>query len=108
MRNAQLEKETLMPPSFVEAKNPRQKARASGMDPDCWYAVEYDAAVKNGEVKEIKFWNLSVALFRGEDGVLAAVQNRCPHRHLKLTHGVVEKCQLRCAYHGWTFDQKGW
>jgi len=30
------------PPSFAAAKNPRQKARASGMDPDRWYVVEYD------------------------------------------------------------------
>ena len=96
------------PPSFNEAKNTRQKARAAGMDPDRWYAVEYDDAVKKGEVKEITFWNLSIAVFRGEDGVLAAVQNRCPHRHLKLTHGAVDKCQLRCAYHGWAFNRDGW
>jgi len=96
------------PPSFNEAKNTRQKARASGMDPDRWYAVEYDSAIKKGEVREITFWNISIAVFRGEDSMLAAVQNRCPHRHLKLTHGAVDKCQLRCAYHGWSFNRDGW
>ena len=96
------------PPSFEEANNPRQKARAAGLDPDCWYAVEYDNAVKKGQVKEVVFWNTSIALYRGEDGQLAAMQNRCPHRQLKLTHGVVENCQLRCVYHGWTFDRDGW
>jgi phenylpropionate dioxygenase-like ring-hydroxylating dioxygenase large terminal subunit len=78
------------------------------MDPDRWYAVEYDRAVKKGAIKEVVFWNRSIALFRGQDGRLAAVQNHCPHRQLKLTHGVVENCQLRCAYHGWTFNREGW
>lgn len=109
MRNAlHPTRETLPPPTFEDARNTRQKARASGLDPERWYAVEYDQAIKKGEVREIVFWNLSIAVFRGEDGVLGAVQNRCPHRHLKLSHGAVDKCQLRCAYHGWSFDRDGW
>lgn len=95
------------PPAFAEAKNSRQKARAAGLDPDRWYVVEYDQHIKRGEVKEVVFWKTPIALYRGEDGVLSAVQNRCPHRHLKLSHGVVDKCQLRCVYHGWAFDRDG-
>jgi phenylpropionate dioxygenase-like ring-hydroxylating dioxygenase large terminal subunit len=97
-----------MPPAFAEARNSRQKARAAGMDPDRWYVVEYDSAVKKNQVKEVTFWNTSIALYRGEDGVLAAVQNRCAHRQLKLTQGVVDKCSLRCAYHGWAYNRGGW
>ena len=107
MRNAQ-KKATPPPPEFREARNARQRARAAGLDPNRWYAVEYDAAVKNGDVKEVTFWHESIALYRGSDGTLAAVQNRCPHRHLKLTHGVVDHCNLRCAYHGWAFNRDGW
>ncbi len=95
------------PPSFQQAENTRQKARAAGLDPDRWYAVEYARAVKKRHITEVTFWNTSIALYRGEDGVLAAVQNRCPHRQLKLSHGVVQRCHLRCAYHGWTFDRDG-
>ena len=95
-------------PSFQEAQNFRQKSRAAGLDPDRWYAVEYDNGVKKGQVTEVVFWNTPIALYRGEDGQLSAVQNRCPHRQLKLSHGAVENCQLRCAYHGWTFNREGW
>jgi len=80
MNNAQTKSP---PPSFAEAKNSRQKARASGMDPDRWYVVEYDSAVKKEQVKEVTFWNTSIALYRGDDGKLAALQNRCAHRQLK-------------------------
>ena len=57
-------------PGFTEARNPRQKARAAGLHPDYWYAVERDSAVKSGSVVEVRFWNRSIALYRGQDGKL--------------------------------------
>ncbi|MGZ8931501.1 MAG: Rieske 2Fe-2S domain-containing protein, partial [Methylosarcina sp.] len=105
MNNAQTK---TPPPSFAEARTSRQKARAAGMDPDRWYVVEYESGVKKGQVKEVTFWNTSIALYRGEDGELAAVQNRCAHRQLKLTQGAVDQCNLRCAYHGWAYNREGW
>ena len=95
------------PPAFSEARNPRQRARSAGLDPDRWYVMEYAGAIKKGQVKEVTFWKTSIALYRGEDGELAAMQNRCPHRHLKLSHGAVDRCNLRCAYHGWAFNREG-
>jgi phenylpropionate dioxygenase-like ring-hydroxylating dioxygenase large terminal subunit len=96
------------PPDFAKARNSRQKARAAGMDPDRWYVVEHDSKIKKGQVKEVTFWNTSIALYRGEDGLLAAVQNRCAHRQLKLSQGAVDRCRLRCAYHGWAYNREGW
>ncbi len=95
------------PPSFAEARTKRQKARASGPDPDYWYPVELDDAVKPGKVVEVVFWNQSIALFRGRDGALRALENRCAHRQLKLSLGNVEDCRLVCAYHGWQYDATG-
>ena len=37
------------PPSFASAANRRQRARAAGLDPDYWYPVEYDRAVRPGQ-----------------------------------------------------------
>ena len=95
------------PPGFADARNLRQRARAAGLDPNYWYAVERDKNVRPGEVREIVFWKLSVALFRGEDGRLRAIRNRCAHRQLKLSLGEVQGCNLVCAYHGWTYDGDG-
>lgn len=100
-------KATRQPPDFTEARNPRQKVRAAGLHPDYWYAVEYDRAVKPGQVVEIKFWNSSIALYRGYDGTLRALENRCAHRQLKLSAGVVDACNLVCSYHGWSYDEAG-
>jgi phenylpropionate dioxygenase-like ring-hydroxylating dioxygenase large terminal subunit len=93
--------------AFAFGGNPRQRARAAGMHPDYWYAVEYDARVPAGRVVEVKFWNKSIAIFRGSDGRLRAIENRCAHRHIKLSLGEVTGCTLTCAYHGWSYDEDG-
>ncbi len=95
------------PPSFEEAQNRRQKARAAGMNPDYWYPVEWEKNLKRGQAIEVMFWKESIALWRGEDDQVRAVENRCIHRQLKLSLGVVEGCNLTCAYHGWQFDGGG-
>jgi phenylpropionate dioxygenase-like ring-hydroxylating dioxygenase large terminal subunit len=95
------------PPPFSAAQNQREKARVAGLHPDYWYAVEYDARVPPGRVVEMKFWGHSIAVFRGTDGTLRALENRCAHRHLKLSIGQVTGCTLTCAYHGWTYDADG-
>jgi phenylpropionate dioxygenase-like ring-hydroxylating dioxygenase large terminal subunit len=95
------------PPGYEEARNRRQKVRAAGLDPAYWYPVEYDRAIKPGEVREVVFWGRSYALFRGMDGSLRAVENRCAHRQLQLTVGKVQGCNLVCSYHGWEYDGDG-
>lgn len=94
-------------PTFEEAKNQRQRARAAGLHPDYWYAVEQSSALKKGQVRGVTFWKRSFALFRGDDGVVRALEDRCVHRQLKLSRGVVEGCKLTCMYHGWRYDETG-
>lgn len=94
-------------PSFQDAKNRRQKVRAAGMNPNYWYPVEYVDRVKRGQVVEVTFWGKDFALYRGNDGQLRCIENRCAHRQLKLTTGEVRGCQVVCPYHGWAFDGDG-
>ena len=95
------------PPSFDEAKNTRQRVRAAGLDPDYWYAVEHSSALGARGVKEVVFWKRSIAIFRGDDGKVRAVENRCAHRQLKLSTGHVDGCNVVCPYHGWAYDGDG-
>ncbi len=48
-----------------------------------------------------------VVLFRGSDGVAAALEDRCPHRNAPLSAGRVRGDALQCAYHGWRFGSDG-
>jgi 4beta-methylsterol monooxygenase len=94
-------------PSFADAQNRRQKARAAGLDPNHWYAVEHDSALAKGAVQEVKFWGESVALYRDAKGRLHAVEDRCAHRQLKLSLGVVVGERIVCQYHGWEYNGCG-
>ncbi|MEZ4427137.1 MAG: Rieske 2Fe-2S domain-containing protein [Nannocystaceae bacterium] len=102
-----VESPTKRPPAFHEARNKRQKARAAGLDPDYWYPVERIDAVAPGQVVEVIFWRRSIALYRGADGAFRAIENRCAHRQLKLSGGLVQGCRLTCPYHGWSYDGDG-
>lgn len=95
------------PPDFEDAKNKRQKVRAAGLDPNYWYAVEHSHALARGQVREVRFWSLSVAVFRGEDDRVRAIENRCAHRQLPLSEGQVVKNHLVCVYHGWKYNGVG-
>ncbi len=41
------------------------------------------------------------------DGPVRAFVDHCPHRLVPLTVGAVHSGRLRCAYHGWEFDDAG-
>jgi phenylpropionate dioxygenase-like ring-hydroxylating dioxygenase large terminal subunit len=97
----------MSPPTFEEAKNHRQRVRAAGLSPDYWYPVEWDRNLRRGQAIDVSFWNRSIAVFRGKDGSLNAIENRCAHRQMKLTLGEVGDCTITCAYHGWMYDGEG-
>ncbi|HKY62323.1 MAG TPA: aromatic ring-hydroxylating dioxygenase subunit alpha [bacterium] len=99
--------QTKRPPTFAEASTRRQKARAAGLVPDHWYIVARANELRPGDMKEIVFSKQSIALYRGQDGEYRAIENRCAHRSLKLTTGVVEGCNLICQYHGWMYNGDG-
>lgn len=93
--------------TFESAEHIRHKARLTGMNPNYWYPAEWSNKISPGKHSETKFWGDSIALFRSKGGEIAAIENRCAHRHLPLTMGKVEGCNLVCIYHGWAFDRNG-
>ncbi|MCC6808011.1 MAG: aromatic ring-hydroxylating dioxygenase subunit alpha [Deltaproteobacteria bacterium] len=85
----------------------RERVRAAGLSGDYWYPAMWSGDLKKGEVKEVVFWKESIAVYRGDDGVVRAIEDRCAHRHVKMSLGVVQGCDLACGYHGWQFDGGG-
>jgi phenylpropionate dioxygenase-like ring-hydroxylating dioxygenase large terminal subunit len=76
----------------------------SGLD-GCWYAVATADQVAEAPlgvtVREIDY-----VIWRGADGGVVAVLDRCSHREARLSRGSVELGCIRCPYHGWRFDQQ--
>jgi phenylpropionate dioxygenase-like ring-hydroxylating dioxygenase large terminal subunit len=48
-----------------------------------------------------------VVFFRGASGAVSALEDRCCHRNLPLSHGRVEGDTLTCGYHGMVYDAGG-
>ncbi len=93
--------------ALAPRRNLRQAACAAGLDPSYWYPVEFDSALGREKVIGIRFQNTSVALYRDRHGNVRAIEDRCAHRLVKLSHGFVEGCNIRCVYHGWTYAPDG-
>jgi len=95
------------PPTFDDAVSLRQKACAAGPNPNYWYPVEWDSRLGVEKVIAAKLWNTSIAVYRARDRQIYAIEDRCAHRSVKLSHGLVQDCRLQCVYHGWTYAPDG-
>ncbi len=73
-----------------------------------WYMAGWSDDVGEGKVIGRKILGERVALYRKADGQIAAVEDRCPHRHAPLSLGrVVGGDRLQCIYHGLEYDATG-
>lgn len=71
-----------------------------------WFRIASSWELKRGDVKNIKMFGRYIALFRGEDGIVYALDAFCTHMGANLAEGgqVKWKRCLECPFHGWTFD----
>src|SRR5246127_4230185 len=51
--------------------------------------------------------NEPLVIFRAQDGAVAALTDRCPHRKAPLSSGEVVGNDIRCGYHGIRFAADG-
>ncbi|HLG90097.1 MAG TPA: Rieske 2Fe-2S domain-containing protein, partial [Alphaproteobacteria bacterium] len=72
-----------------------------------WQPVALSKDYAPGAAKRIKILGKFYTLYRGEQGVMNLVQDRCPHRGTSLAYGWVEGNCIRCRYHGWKFSGDG-
>lgn len=81
--------------------------RRTDCHPDYWYPVAWSEDVQPGRMLACRYAGEPVAVVRGTDGALFALENRCAHRQVPLTRGVVQGCTVKCGYHGWTYGADG-
>jgi 5,5'-dehydrodivanillate O-demethylase len=72
-----------------------------------WQPVFVSRELKIAHPVPIRLLSEEFTIYRGEDGIVRAVEARCPHRGLHLSVGKVEGSSIRCRYHGWNFDESG-
>jgi phenylpropionate dioxygenase-like ring-hydroxylating dioxygenase large terminal subunit len=74
---------------------------------NAWYIGAWADELKPQGVLGRTLLELPVVFYRGEDGRAYALEDRCCHRALPLSHGCVIGDQLQCGYHGLVYDHNG-
>lgn len=71
-----------------------------------WYAAALGAEIGAAPFAR-KICGRDLVLFRTESGRLAALEDRCAHRHAPLSLGAVKGEAIQCGYHGLCYDPAG-
>ena len=85
----------------------RADLRRTGINPDFWYPVAVSRSVRKKKTFAATFAGERIALYRGQSGTVYALEDRCAHRQVPLSMGVVEGDMLRCCYHAWAYRGNG-
>jgi len=96
---------TVLPIRPTEAAGP--DLRRVGAHPDHWYPLAWSRDAKRGKTLAVSFAGQPIVLVRTASGSLFALEDRCAHRQVPLHAGVVSGEQIKCCYHGWTYDGTG-
>ncbi len=72
-----------------------------------WYVAAWDYEIADKPFAR-RLLDEPVVLFRGSDGTVTALEDRCPHRRAPLSIGrLIAGDRLQCHYHGLEFDRSG-
>lgn len=81
--------------------------RSVGIHREYWYPVARACLLRPGKTLATSFAGEPIVLVRAAGGTVYALENRCAHRQVPLSAGVVCGDQVRCGYHGWSYDASG-
>lgn len=72
-----------------------------------WYWLLPARALRRGRVIPIRLLGRDLAVYRGDDGRVVALDAYCAHMGAHLAEGRVEGRALRCFFHRWRYEADG-
>jgi phenylpropionate dioxygenase-like ring-hydroxylating dioxygenase large terminal subunit len=73
-----------------------------------WNCIGHNSKVPNaGSYYTFDFIGVPLIVVRGDDMVVRAFVNSCPHRGAEIATGAGECKFMKCPYHAWAYDLKG-
>jgi 5,5'-dehydrodivanillate O-demethylase oxygenase subunit len=72
-----------------------------------WMPIAAVGELDERPVRPVRLLGEDRVLYRDRSGVYGMLARHCPHRGFDLAFGLTEERGLRCAHHGWRFDQSG-
>jgi phenylpropionate dioxygenase-like ring-hydroxylating dioxygenase large terminal subunit len=92
-------------PAGGDVESTTQQILKTGLR-NLWYVAAASRDVTD-KPHEATLLGEKLVLWRDSAGKVHAVENRCPHRGIKLSIGAVDGDNIRCAYHGIQVDGNG-
>jgi 5,5'-dehydrodivanillate O-demethylase len=72
-----------------------------------WHPVAAVSQLKDVHTMRVRLLGEDLVLYRDRSGTYGLMDPFCPHRRMSMMFGVPETEGLRCAYHGWLFNETG-
>lgn len=72
----------------------------------CWHPIAWSHQLKKKPIA-VQILGRDVVGFRDKNGVAHVIEDRCPHKGVKLSPGACVNGGIECPYHGWIFDGQG-
>ena len=72
-----------------------------------WHPIAVARELAPGAAKAVRVLGEDLTLYRGASGAPYLVGGACAHRRTVLHTGWIEGEEVRCMYHGWTYDGTG-
>jgi phenylpropionate dioxygenase-like ring-hydroxylating dioxygenase large terminal subunit len=81
--------------------------RRIGIHPDHWYPVAAATDLRKGKALGVSFAGAPIVLVRTGSNRVFALEDRCAHRQMPLSCGVVAGELIKCCYHAWSYNSDG-
>src|SRR5262249_53687213 len=73
-----------------------------------WWPIAGESELTDAKpIKPVRLMGENLVLYRDLSGNYGLMDRKCRHRRADMLYGFVEKCGLRCSYHGWLYDHTG-
>ncbi|MEC7489377.1 MAG: aromatic ring-hydroxylating dioxygenase subunit alpha [Pseudomonadota bacterium] len=96
------------PTQYPQFGVPSRQAQKPRFLRNCWYVAMFSSELGDGELKHRTILNEPIVLYRKEDGGVAAITDRCAHRHVPLSMGkLLSGDRIQCIYHGLEYGADG-
>ncbi|HAC62378.1 MAG TPA: Rieske (2Fe-2S) protein [Cyanothece sp. UBA12306] len=81
--------------------------RKIGLNPNFWYPLAQTKEVKVEKPYAVSFGGDPIVLIRTKSQQVFALEDRCAHRQIPLSMGIVCQNTIKCSYHAWEYNQTG-
>ncbi len=72
-----------------------------------WHPVAAVSQMNDIFTKKVRLLGEDLILYKDRSGTFGLIEPLCAHRRMNMIYGIPEEHGLRCAYHGWMFDETG-